>query len=569
MSILTLTLSALALCEWYQPPVLFQVWTFLLVIGTGYLIWQIRLLKLEKDSSQHLPDWVLLTCQIGTWVFIALCFMTVMTPETRHDPYDYHVMVPTLYLQAGKIVEIPWHVFSYMPKNTEIVYGLALSVGNDSHAKLIHFIFGCFGLMVLAEWTQITLKRTGAWLSIFFTVTLPLFGFIATSAYIDLALGFWEILSLYCLAKLWDEKNEIKPQWLYCMAFWFAGMALGTKYTAYAVFFPAFFLCGLYSIRKVPKYRIITLMSALLITPLPALCWWSVNAVWTLNPLYPLLPQIFGYKTPAAAEAYRFLRDHAPQMETYQFENLLPFLWTRINSLMLDGNALFLIGIGAVFMYPLLKKNETDFKPVPFQAGLMVFVLVSTLIFFVATDNHDGRFFYGTLALLSIPATQLILLLHQKALERSPSGWVLVPVILIFVFFNGLSYRFAQLNDQRETIFPLMTDEQRDDWLQHHFPGYSIIAWANQNLPQDAKVMGMGYPLQREFVAKNKYGYVRGWEEEDRNLPPEEIFETLRNAGFTHVLLPNEFFTLPEDYKSEDVRVIFQNRGKMLYQLNL
>lgn len=568
MSLLTLTLSILALCEYYQPDLLFQIWLFLLVSGIGYLVWQIRLLKFDRDDTNYRPDWVLLTCQIGTWVFIGICFMTVMTPETRHDPYDYHLMVPTLYLTAEKVTEISWHVFSYMPKNTEIVYGLGLSVGNDSHAKLIHFLFGCFGLLVLADWARIGMNQTGAWLTIFLTVTLPLFGFIATSAYVDLSLGFWEILSLYCLAKIWDKKNEIKPQWLYCMAFWFAGMALGTKYTAYAVYFPAFLLCGLYSIKKVPKFRIITLISALIITPLPAISWWSANAIWTLNPLYPLLPEIFGRRSPAATEAYQFLRDHAPQLETYQIENLLPFLWMRFHALLLDGNALFLIGISTILLYPILPKNANGLKRVPFQGGLMFFVLISSLIFFLATDNHDGRFFYGTLALLSIPAAQLILLLHQQALERSPSGWVLVPVILMFVFFNGLSYRFGQLTDQRETIFPLVTDEQRDEWLRNHFPDYNIIVWANENLPTDAKVMGMGYPLKRAFVSKNKFGYVRGWDVEDRDLPPEQITQTLRDAGFSHVLLPNEFFALPDNYRADDVLVVFQNRGKTLYQLN-
>lgn len=567
MSTLIITLTILGLSGCYHNPILFGIWIFLLVIGAGYFLWHSQHFQKIFEKTEKQPDWILVICQIGIWVFIVLCFMTVMTPETRHDPYDYHLMVPTLYLNAGKITEISWHVFSYMPKNTEILYGLALAVGNDSTAKLIHFLFGCFGLIALADWAQMGMKRSGSWLCIFLTVTLPLFGFIATAAYIDLALGFWQILSLYCLAKLWDDKNEIKPQWLYCMAFWFAGMALGTKYTAYAVFLPAFLLCGFYSIRQIPSYRFMTIILAILIVPLPAISWMGINAVWTLNPLYPLLPQIFGYHTPAAAEAYQFFRGHAPPAETYQLENLMPFLWMRLNNLMLDGNALFLTGFVSVLLYPLLKKNKEEFAPVPFQNGLIIYVLVSSLVFFLATDNHDGRFFYGTLALLSIPASQLLMTLHYKSVERSVWGKLLVPVILLFFFLNGLSYRFGQLADQRETIFPLLTNDQREDWLRNHFPDYSVTSWANENLPDDAVVMGMGYPLRRNFVSKEKFGYVPGWDDNVRALPPDQITGKLRETGFTHVLIPNNFFTLPDDYTSPHLTILFQNRGKILYQI--
>ena len=122
ISLLTITLTILGLCGHYHNPILFGIWTFLLVIGTGYLLWLIRFIHSDHEKPEKQPDWILIICQIGIWVFVVLCFMTVMTPESRHDPFDYHLMVPTVYLNAGKITEISWHVFSYMPKNTEILY---------------------------------------------------------------------------------------------------------------------------------------------------------------------------------------------------------------------------------------------------------------------------------------------------------------------------------------------------------------------------------------------------------------------------------------------------------------
>ncbi len=567
VSAVTITLTFLGLCELFHSRYLFWVWTFLLILGAGYLLWSMRLIRSERIQAERHPDWILIISQIGTFVLLTLCFLTVMTPESRHDPYDYHLMIPILYLMEGKITEIPWHVFSYMPKNTEMLYGLALSVSNDSVAKLIHFLFGVFGVMIVCDWARLGLKRTGCWLAVFLIATLPLFGFIATSAYVDLALGFWQLLSLYCLAKIWDEQNVVNPKLLLCLSAWFAGMALGTKYTAIVVFLPGYLICLFASIQKISTYKIVSLILALIIVPLPFLPWMVLNFVWTLNPVYPLLPHVFGYHTPAAQAAYAFFRGHAPSLEVFEFGNFMPFLWMRFNRLMLDGNALFLIGISAVLFYPLFAKSKEDFRRVPFQGGLIAFVVLSSTAFFIATDNHDGRFFYATLALLAIPTAQLLLLLHQNAVERSAAGRMLVPLFLLFFFVNDISYRFSQLNDQRETFFPVLTEEQRKVWLRNRFPDYPLIEWANDHLPQDAVVLGMGYPLRREFIAKNKFGYIPGLEDGLRSLEPAAIVHQLKEAGVTHFVEPNDFFELPEDYRSNELNVLFQHRGKFVYQI--
>jgi len=573
IAFLILLLTVFGMLGLYLNPVLWSIWTALLVLGTGRIIHHCKSFRSQRFKPERETEWISLICQISAFVLLAICFLTVMTPETRHDPYDYHLMVPTVYLAEGAITEIPWHVFSYMPKNTEMLYLLALGIGNDSVAKLIHFIFGCFCLLILASWVQSSFKKEGLWLAVFLTATMPLFGFIATSAYVDLALGFWQLLSLYCLSRTKITENpEISPfKWFLLSAF-FAGMALGTKYVAFAVFLPAYVICAGMCLWQSSNNRTKTVFSMSVVGMIPVIAWLALNMSWTKNPLYPLFPTVFGFHIPPAEEAYTFFRNHAPPLEVFKPANVIPFIWMRFSRLMLDGNALFVVGIIAALAYPVLKKAQnSSMRDVPFQSGIFLFVSLSTLAFLAGTDNHDGRFFFATLVLLSIPSAQALMALHQAAVEQRTVGRVILPLILLFFFFNGVSYRFAQMNDQRETFIPIVTTEQRDEWLVHRFPDYDITDWSNHHLPQDSVVMGMGYPLQRRFISKSKFGYLPGVEPFTEDSPALENISKLRQLGVTHFLNPNPFFTLPDDADGTDylgIHPLYQHRGKTVYQIN-
>ena len=102
--------------------------------------------------------------------------------DSRNAPrsyYDYHLTIPTIYLSYGKIVEIPWHVFAYMPKNCEILYGMALGIGNDSLTKLTHFIFGCLCLLCVSSWIKRIAGHEASMLAGLLVVTLTDFWFFS------------------------------------------------------------------------------------------------------------------------------------------------------------------------------------------------------------------------------------------------------------------------------------------------------------------------------------------------------------------------------------------------------
>jgi hypothetical protein len=570
-SIITLLLIIFGSIGLYQSPVLGCFWTILLVISAIRLF--VRYPQWTEDVRYYSYNRNIVSTftRIALGVFLLISLLSSMSPETRHDPYDYHLSVPNLYLEHGGIVEIPWHVFSYMPKNGEILYGAALAVGNDSVTKLIHYIFGLMiVLLIIHVTTNLMTLQIGLFAGLL-VASMPLFGFLATSSYVDLMRAFWELIALYSLYQFWQEDSgKCKNRLLYLSGL-YAGMALGTKYVSWLVFLPAYLVLFLLACNRGEKrvpVKVQVFASVFLMIPL--LPWLLYNLIWTGNPVYPLLPQIFGYHIPPASEAYIFFRNHAPPSSIFGFPEFLTFLGTRVWMLTLDGNALFLIGVIALLSAPWWRKTSLDLTlPDGVFDAIRLYILMTSVFFLLGTDNRDGRFFFSTLALLAIPSAVFIYTLWQNLNSESALGHYLIPFLILFLTFNGLSYRYSQLEDQKETIFPVMFEESRHRWLNRHFPNYEDIQWANEHLPQDAYVMGMGYPLHRKNIYGIKYGYVPFLAEVGESVTADDLAEILKNAGITHLLQPYPViheidFSILEDLH---MKPVYRKKGVTIYQL--
>ncbi len=572
---LTLVLILLGLIGIYTVTAMYVVWALWLLFAVIRSVFILNEWFSLKSPEEKETEWLPLILRVSIIVTLIVYFATVLTPETRHDPYDYHLTIPTLYLAKGMIHEIPWHVFTYMPKNGEILYGLALGVGNDSLAKMIHYLFGCMCVLAIASFLYHRQGKEAGMLAVVLVTTLPLFGFLATSSYVDLIRSFWELMALYCLTYCWDKKeSEGKPEYWLIFSTLFAGMALGSKYVAWLVFFPPYLVCfalTLWHLRSQLSVRHVLIMFPCIVVPV--LPWLTLNAFWTGNPIYPLFPSCFGMHISPAPEAYEFFRNHAPKAEVYAFPQLFSFLGMRFNRLLMGGNALFPVGVAALLIVPWWHRSG-DERVIAgvFYKGLLIFIIFSGLLFFLGTDNHDGRFCFTTLALLSIPAVLFLYSLGERVNADSGRGQLILSIVVLAFFINGLSYRFTQLKDLRESLVPIVTQGQRQDWLLTRFPNYPVIAWANENLPRDATVLGMGYPLSRNHISGIKYGYIPFLHSIESNISEEKLAKRLQENGITHVVKP--YLSLPGTIDltrlEKDYLVsVFLYRGTRIFELRI
>ena len=81
--------------------------------------------------------------------------------------------------------------------------------------------------------------------------------------------------------------------------------------------------------------------------------------------------------------------------------------------------------------------------------------------------------------------------------------------------------------------------QSRQDFLAAKVPHYESIAWANQHLPPDAKVLLVGlsgwYYMERDYwIGSSMYQSLIPFHE---MRSPQEFLDTLRQMKFTHVLI--------------------------------
>lgn len=106
-------------------------------------VWRARRTPLRISTNDLAPKGSIDRVLAALIVLVSgLAFVGTLTPEVRHDPLFYHVEVPRLWLNFGRMVEIPENGHSYFPYGFEMLYAWALSLGSDSAAKALHWAAG-------------------------------------------------------------------------------------------------------------------------------------------------------------------------------------------------------------------------------------------------------------------------------------------------------------------------------------------------------------------------------------------------------------------------------------------
>ncbi len=508
----------------------------------------------------------LVVCGINAW----FC----LSPEIRHDPYDYHLTVANLYTVSEGIVEIPWHVFTYMPKYGEMLYAFMLLFGPDILGKLLHWSAGVAVILLTAGIGTRLGGRLVGWISAFLAATLPLLSYLSTTCYVDLFVAMWSLAAIDCVflgihdrIRHSEERSDVgisasksteersphfvrddgSPRSLrFCAkkgylpssplltGSRFLGVVLGAKYVAWAtvvapvlaglavVWFP---LRGFLS----TIWRLALVLGTALLIASP---WLAYNLYWTNNPTYPLLGSLFGRHIPACDEAEAFFRGHAPPDDVLSMTGYWPHLGMRLSRLASEGNAVFFSGMAAALFYVFRGNRLLRF--------LSIVVLLSSLVFLIATDNHEGRFFFPTLMLCAVLTAYYCSDMIARVTDRNSrrtlirGGWVIAAALLAFWCVHRVNQ--VQIYDQQ--IIPKIASEARENLLRERFDGFGLVRWANENLPEDAVVLGLGYPLERRYISKIKYGYLP-WLVNETNLDdPEHLANVLRDAGITHIVKP-------------------------------
>ena len=114
----------------------------------------------------------------------------------------------------------------------------------------------------------------------------------------------------------------------------------------------------------------------------------------------------------------------------------------------------------------------------------------------------------------------------------------------------------------------------RDEYIERYRPEYAVIKYANENIPDNAKIQCMflgnrSYYIDREVVFNYNLASKAVIQEES----PERIFTNLKKRKITHLLVRYDLFNKwsHDNYSDREKEVIsnlFKNHVELIYSKN-
>ena len=398
-----------------------------------------RIFLFLKDFWENLKkDKVFLLLFFLLFLQILINFIGALGPELGFDSLWYHLTIPKIFLQQGRIFYIPGGLFYYstMPKLLEMLYLATLPFSSlGILAKIIHFFFGVLSVFALYNLVKRYLSPRLAILSAVIFYSTLIVGWMSITAYVDLGRTFFEILALDLFLQ-WSQSNEKEKfsSKLVDSAV-LLGLAISTKLISLASL-PIYLIIILLRTKKIKLLLKFSLISLLI--PLP---WFVFSFLHTGNPFYPVFSGILDISHKIVTpNLFVFLKD----VFLIFFNSQDPI------------SAVFLIFIPLIILIFFQKRKVIQEKignAMHYQSflTLRLFVLLSLLFWFLTPRTGGSRFILPYLPAVSFLLVWVVVLnrvFYQKILY-------LITAVICFVNlgYRGLANaKFIKVLVKRETV---------------------------------------------------------------------------------------------------------------------
>lgn len=452
------------------------------------------------------------------------------------DSLAYHLAVPKLYLQHHGIYYVKFTSHSNFPFLTEMLYTIGLAFGSTALAKLFHFSMYIATTAGLYSLGRRHLSATAGKVAALLFMSVPVVLYEAGVAYADITMGFYVLLATYALLN-WEERDS--RGWLVICGL-MSGLALGTKVLT-AV--PIFIMCLIVLIRcgrscqwgRGLKLGWMVGLISILIG-----CVWYIKAyVYTGNPFYPFLYNIFGGRNWSAFAAHQYQIEQASFGKGKAFQDLLVLPWNLlVNGIYFSNapnpqspNIFTLIGPAFVGLIPayILKGKLTRTI-----ADISLIALAFVGAWFIMMQH--SRYLITVIPLLCIVAAAAVDMANRewRTCRFVVNGFVALCVTLSLLSGGAMSAMCGR------AAFGL---EPRDDYISRTLDVYDAESYINDQLPAKAKIVLFdevrGFYLDRDYIWGNPGHH---------ELIPWSTFKTgtdmvtwFKKEGFTHALVNWKF----------------------------
>jgi hypothetical protein len=526
-----LGMGAIGLLYWWSAALLLLVGC--ITLRKDCLAW-LRELKVVTSLWQNAG-------RMGRFFFLASMLLILnqlwmaLAPPVKYDALTYHLALPRLYLEQGRLAFIADNPYWGHPQIVEMLYTWAMALGGSSTAAVLSWWAGVIFIFGLAGAVHHYLPKPGATEiqranSSAAAVTFLLVGVTAQRmlgwAYSDLFSAWFGLAALLVFFRWLDSGDSAWMRW----AGVFTGMAVSTKYTAGVIALAIF--AGSWVIKGLRKPTFSLWLQSGFLALVIFLPWAIKNTVATGNPLFPYVLPTPGYSTARLADA-----NLPPEQYAWLPQIALPvyLTWTGVDSA--SGPSTDLGALLVIFAIPGLIAFRRDRK-----VQMLVFSLA---IVWLAISLAGARFGH-------LQQPRLYFCLLSALVLLAGWGWTAVQEITANgVRLNRLAGVIACLSIGlalwQSTIYLLTTQavptafgvRSRDAYLHDQTGAYYMAMRSMDGLPQDSRVLML-------WEARGLYApafavpdpWIDRWRSAQHDAgSAEAVLAQWRSQGVTHLLI--------------------------------
>ena len=464
-----------------------------------------------------------------------------------YDVLEYHLQLPKEYLQDGRIAYLPHNVYANFPANVEMLYLLAMVVDGDpleagTVANMIHFFLAA--LTVAAAWAigRDWSPRAGAVCGAI-AATTGWLEYLSGLAYVENGMLFFGMCA--AAAMLRASESRVRPgrtsssnrrtegcvrdapytlhaspiRWA-ALSGVLAGLACGCKYTAVALIalplLPAVALMPFRLSEKIKAGLVFVLGTLVAFSP-----WLVKNQFMTGNPVFPLANDLFRAAPQgwSAEQTQQWDRGHALKPDERTLSARAHGLWGRIvgDSDQRFGPTVLALGLAGLMSR---RRNRVD-------AALVLMLALQISVWTLATHEY-ARF--------AVPLIIPLAILGGRAVPAGASNHRAVLVAAVIVGGAAWNITFAAFRHARESP----GGAPASLFYEGRVPGFAYLGAANEELPDDAKVLLVGE--SRVFYFRRNVDYCVAFNrspflEMIHAADAPGVMDWLGGRGYTHVLV--------------------------------
>lgn len=522
IGILSHVVFLLGLLNLYRSGV---AWACLLVL-TIFLFKPILFsLKILKQSisdlkpSGHVQVWL----WVGLLLFIIFSLFGAFVPPFGSDALVYHLQIPKLFIQAGRIFFIPSFLFN-MPRGIEMIYLFGGLLHSETVGLLLNNMMAIATALAIAAFMVRRFSLTVGLLAALIFYSIPYGVWYATlTGKINLGLYLYASLAVFWFLEWLKERKESHL----LLSGAFLGLAASTKYIGLYMVATLTILvfCFIFLSKAKLSYRLkyfFIFQGSFLLLGFP---WYLYNAITLGNPIWPVFYPILGgaHYNMAAYVRYAYNAIQAiPSLD----RNLWGWVTGPLVMNLRMEDFFSKGGIGPLFISFLpfsLISSES------FRKHLPIYLIAAIYYSIWFCFSHDGMYLMPAVILLCLPLAETIYFFGRSdtplvrwAVSANVILWL---VISCGAFLERISY-FMPVIIGKET---------KEEFLKNNTPFYGDLQWINANLPLKEPLFVAGiqtlYYLDRDFVL-NGEGFVNY----DQISTSEDLLSRLRDLHIHYAL---------------------------------